>query len=183
MITTKQSVGAVESVSRWLVKHFIWVNALVFQLVWFTSILLQLDSWPIALLLLIGHFYLIPNRRYDLTLMLGVSLVGIILDSALSALQLFVFADQALIPVWLVFIWFHFALCLNHSLAWLRRIPLALVAVIGAIAGPASYLAGYRLGAVELPYGSVISGLVLAVLWALLLPVFVQYSAKLKLSR
>ncbi len=183
MITTKQSRWSSHLVSRWLTKHFIWINALVFQLVWFMSILWQQDGWPLALLLLLGHFYLSPCRRQDFTLMLGVSLVGIILDSSLSAFEVFVFAEQALIPIWLVLIWGHFALCLNHSLAWLRRIPLALVAVIGAIAGPASYLAGYRLGAVEIPYGSFISGLILAVFWALLLPAFVQFSARLKLLR
>ncbi|MCE2573131.1 DUF2878 domain-containing protein [Motilimonas eburnea] len=182
MISTKGS-WPTHSAPRWLVKHFIWVNALVFQLVWFSSILMQQDSWPITLLLLFGHFYLSPQRRQDVILMFGVTLVGIIMDSSLSALEVFVFADQVLMPVWLIFIWLHFALCLNHSLAWLRRIPLVLVALIGAVAGPASYLAGYRLGAVELSYGSVISGVIIAVLWALALPAFVQFSAKLKLSR
>ena len=166
--------------SSWLAKHFVWLNALIFQLVWFAAILLQQEAWPYVSALLLLHFYLSPTRRQDLPLLVGVSLVGMLVDSALSLSGVFVFADQAVLPLWLAFIWFHFSVALNHSLAWLRRLPILLVAVIGSISGSLSYLAGYRLGAVELPLGALSSALIIGALWALALPAFVHFSVWLK---
>ncbi|MCE2596184.1 DUF2878 domain-containing protein [Motilimonas cestriensis] len=177
-INLEQPSWAAES--SWLAKHFIWLNALMFQLVWFAAILLQQDAWPYVSALLLLHFYLSPTRRQDLPLLIGVSFVGMLVDSALSLSGVFVFADQAILPVWLAFLWFHFAVALNHSLAWLRRLPLLLVALMGSISGPLSYLGGYRLGAVELPLGALSSALIIAVLWALALPAYVHFSVWLK---
>ena len=62
---------------------------------------------------------------------------------------------------------------------WLQRLQRPFQAMIGAIAGTLSYLAGARLGAVDLPNGQGITALVLAAYWAALLPGLLMMSRRL----
>jgi hypothetical protein len=67
--------------------------------------------------------------------------------------------------------WMLFATTLNVSLRWLRRYPLAAIA-LGAIGGPLAYWAGARLGAMEFA-APVAATAALAFGWALLTPLLV----------
>ena len=58
-----------------------------------------------------------------------------------------------------------FATTLNHSLAWSAR-PWWLSSLLGALAGPLSYLAGARLADVGLPLGQWPTLLLLSAVWA-----------------
>jgi hypothetical protein len=51
--------------------------------------------------------------------------------------------------------------------------PMYLQALIGSVSGPLSYYAGYKMGSVALPEGVLKSLFILAVIWAVLLPVFI----------
>ncbi|MOA29752.1 hypothetical protein D3C78_1507890 [compost metagenome] len=79
-------------------------------------------------------------------------------------------------PLWLALLWALFATTLNHCLAWTAR-PWWLGSLLGAVAGPLSYWAGARIAGVGLPLGSVPTLLLLAGLWALLVPILHGFAA------
>jgi hypothetical protein len=72
----------------------------------------------------------------------------------------------------MVALWAAFAMTLGSSLGWLSRRYHA-AAVLGAAAGPLSYAAGARLGAVELAGDLRFAVVVLAVSWGFSLPLLV----------
>lgn len=165
--------------SRVPFKHqgFILYNALSFQAVWWSSVLWLNTSLLLTIPLLLFHFILLASlskpeyRKVDLLLMLKVAALGIGVDTVLSVLGVFEFA---LFPWWLGCLWLHFVLTLNHSLSFMRPLPLIFQALLGGIFGGLSYLAGAQFNAVSLPYGNVISAVVLFLVWLVLLPFLIQ---------
>jgi hypothetical protein len=79
-----------------------------------------------------------------------------------------------LAPYWIIMLWALFATTINSSLAWLKQRYL-LAALLGAIAGPAAYYAGNRLGAVELAHPEQ-ALLALALGWSIWLPLLLYLS-------
>jgi hypothetical protein len=77
--------------------------------------------------------------------------------------------------------WTLFAATLNHSLAWLHGRPW-LQAVLGGIAGPMSYAGGVALGAADWQQRTPALG-VLALAWALLLPVTMALARRTAFKR
>ncbi|MEY3018087.1 MAG: hypothetical protein RL336_1222 [Pseudomonadota bacterium] len=148
---------------------FLWIQALGFQALWFTAVLGQNQWLVLSFALLASSVFFSPQRRADLKLW-PLAILGLIGDGLLTALGLFDF-DHA--PLWLATIWFGFVFTLNHSLRWLYNTRLILVATLGGISGTLSYLAGARLGAVNLPLGELLSAMLLASYWALLLPTLI----------
>jgi hypothetical protein len=67
---------------------------------------------------------------------------------------------------------------LARSLKFLNR-HLTLAALFGAIGGPSSYFAGQRFGAVEFGYELMPTLLLLAAIWACLLPLFFRLTRQL----
>jgi Protein of unknown function (DUF2878) len=80
-----------------------------------------------------------------------------------------------LAPLWMIIMWPLFATTMNASMAWLKKLAVAWVALIGALFAPLAYFAGARLGAVGFD-NTVISLTVIAAGWAVLLPVLVSYA-------
>ena len=71
-----------------------------------------------------------------------------------------------------------FALTLNSSLAFLKRLPLLIAAAAGLVFGPLSYLAGAALGAASL-HRSLFELSVLALAWMLALPALVWMAQRI----
>ncbi|WP_285960799.1 DUF2878 domain-containing protein [Pseudomonas tohonis] len=157
-------------------------NAVLFQAGWFAC-LFAADQ-PLLLLvapaILALHFLCIGSWAEDGRVVIAVALLGSLLDCLLLNLGLFDFGhDGRLIPPWLALLWALLGTTLNHCLAWTAR-PVWLAALLGAIAGPLSYLAGARLAGVGLPFGTLPSLLVLALIWAALLPSLHQLARRLR---
>ncbi|MGL5048678.1 MAG: DUF2878 domain-containing protein [Shewanella sp.] len=169
-------------------KHqgFIIYNALSFQLVWWSCVLWLNSSLLLTIPLLFIHFILLASlgkpeyRKVDWLLMLKVAALGIGVDAVLCVLGVFEFA---LFPWWLACLWLHFALTLNHSLVFMRRLPLLFQALIGGIFGALSYLSGAQFNAVTLPYDHVLSAVVLFFVWLILMPLFVQLASPDRFNR
>lgn len=161
-------------------KYFKLINFIIFQILWFVLILGKNDYFFIGLILLGLHFYLVKAPLKDVKLVIAVTLLGTFVDSALTFLGVFIFDEQTkilLVPLWLVIVWAGFAITLNHSLSYFKQ-RYWLCAVAGAVGGPASYLAGQRLGAVILGPSTLESVLVLSGTWGLLFPLAVWLSSK-----
>ncbi len=65
--------------------------------------------------------------------------------------------------------WLLFSTSLNGTLKWLQGRYLV-AALLGAVFGPLSYVAGGRLGAIEFNQDFLLTVLVLAVVWGLVVP-------------
>lgn len=144
-------------------------NAVFFQITWFACVIggaAGAPQWGFAgvLALLVCSWFSGQFRR-DLSLLALLGVTGFFLDTAWIALGILDFGEGALAPSWIVALWLGFSLTVNHSLGWLRQRPL-LAGVLTATAAPITYLAGARLGAVEIldPWGL----LLLAGTWGLM---------------
>ena len=151
-----------------------WMQLLGFNIFWFVAVAWQHPAPLLGLLAL--HWVFSPQRSRDLRL-LPLALAGCLLDALLWQMGLFEFAFG--FPLWLALLWLGFALTLAHGLRWLLRLPRWQQALLGGVGGASSYLAGGAMGAVQLPWGLGISGGVLALIWAVWLPVLLWVMVKL----
>jgi hypothetical protein len=161
------------------------VNFVAFQVGWFACVLGAARGWPlvgplVALAILAPMAWTAPSPRGFLLLLASGALVGLCWDSALSAVGLMQFNGgrlAPLAPLWIVALWMLFASTCNRSLRWLQAsLPLAIG--LAVVAAPLSYLAGARLGALQLPRPT--AGLVAQALgWAVILPLLLRLARHL----
>lgn len=155
------------------------VNVAAFQVVWFASVLGAASGHP-----WLGAVALAPfaawqlrvsgDRAYDLRALALFGAAGAVVDSLYPVAGMLSYAapwpHPGLAPVWLVVMWLNLALTINHSLRWLRR-RYGLAALLGGAGGALSYVAGWRLGAVDFHWPPVACAAVIGLAWALVLPV------------
>jgi hypothetical protein len=165
------------------------LNFIAFQAGWFACVLGAAHGWPwsgtAAALAVVGlHAGRAARPRAELALAALAMAGGAVWDSglALSGWLQYASAPAAspwthLAPPWIVAMWALFATTLNVTLRWLRGRWL-LAALLGAVAGPLSYLAGVRLGAARLVEPALALG-ALAVEWSLMLPALVALAPRL----
>ncbi|WP_335912581.1 MULTISPECIES: DUF2878 domain-containing protein [Shewanella] len=188
---------------------FLLLNAIVFQLGWWSLILFANQALVFALLLLCAQLLLV-NPGYRSALMaenaldqhcqlaaqsvkrtgysmkafnavLIPAVIGIVLDAMLHLGGVFEFdSPSRLLPLWLCCLWGHFAATLGVSLAWLRDLPKWQQALFGAVGGAGSYLAAFRLEAVAWPLGQSATFSLLIIIWSLLLPLLSYCNLKLE---
>ncbi|PKH02923.1 DUF2878 domain-containing protein [Psychromonas sp. MB-3u-54] len=161
---------------RFIVSHFYWFNFIWFQLMWFIAVFFTVSGQLFLIFSLLLHFYLSPDRKFDLASLITISAIGGTVDLLLSWLGIMVFPEATLLPLWLVLLWAHFAVALNHGMSWLNQIPLYFQVMFGGLFGPLSYYAGYKFGAVDFPLSPLQTSLILIVIWATLLPVYLFIS-------
>lgn len=148
------------------------LNAVLFQLGWFACVLSPQQPWLllVPLLVLAVHLCWLSSWAAEGKLLLGSLLIGIALDSALLHLGLFDFGQpRLLVPLWLALLWPLLASTLRHCLAWTAH-PWWRASLLGATSAPLSYYAGAQLADVALPYGTTITLLLLALIWAAVFP-------------
>ncbi|MCX6997451.1 MAG: DUF2878 domain-containing protein [Kiritimatiellaeota bacterium] len=158
------------------------LNFALFQAGWFAAILTAASGRPAAALAVAGAavglslWQFSVDRMRDLRLVMAVALIGFCLDTAQLRLGVFALAGAPrfphLCPLWLAALWALLGTTLRGSLSWLAG-RYWLSAILGAVAGPLSYLGGARLGAATLPVNHAFSVAALAVAWAVAMPLFV----------
>lgn len=154
-------------------------NALWFNLFWLVAVMGREALLPLALLLLALHFLLAATRRHELLLVLAIALPGVVMDALLSYFGIYRFHQGELLPLWLVALWVAFAVSVPRSLGFLARFPL-LAILFGAVGGTLSYFGGSKLGAVTLAEPLTTSLAMIAVLWAILFPLFLYTSTLIR---
>lgn len=155
-----------------------WMNAVLYQSIWFLCVLGREDWIGISLALLALHLVWCSQRGSELAVMLICSLIGIGFDVTLAIFDVYRFTpDPGWLPIpwWLVVLWLGFTTTLRHALSWFIDRPLLFI-VAAAIGAPLSYVAAVRLGAVIFPYGSLATALVLAGVWAMLAACFIYFT-------
>jgi len=116
----------------------------------------------------------IPKKDWPGKPFFLISVVGVCTDSLLSISGVFIF-DQSLpflpIPLWLLLLWFAFAMTLPYGFAFVSKSSPLIQALIGAAAS-FSYLIGMNLGAVTYGYPLLITQCILIGIWSLLIPLY-----------
>jgi hypothetical protein len=127
----------------------------------------------LAVAILLAHLSSTPQPKAEARFIIAAGLIGFVLESSMAATGLYTFTHSGpiawLCPPWMVALWMMFASTLNVSLAWLSG-RYRLAALLGAVAGPISYLAGARFGAITLPPQETVSILGFALVWAISTP-------------
>lgn len=124
----------------------------------------------IAIACLAIHLLWVAKALGEWRTLLRLAACGWVLDSALMHLGFFTFAGATVVlPLWLALIWLLFASTLTYSLSWTQR-PWWVGSLLGALGGPLSYLGGAKLADVGLPLGTWPSLVLLALIWAVLMP-------------
>jgi len=131
------------------------INFAAFNLNWYLCVTrLNLVGPAVVGWTLVPHFALVTNdRRRSALVLLVAGVAGTIADTVLERAGLLTFAGGPRIwlscPLWIAALWVNFGTTLHGCLAWIQtRLPLA--AVLGAIAGPGTYLLAESMGAVTL---------------------------------
>jgi hypothetical membrane protein len=122
------------------------------------------------------------NRPHlEMRLLAAAGMIGMAWEYLLLSSGLVIYPSGILVagtpPHWILALWVLFAMTLNSSLRWLRdRFFLSLC--LGAVAGPLSYLAGHKLGAVTFP-DTAHAMMVLAAGWAVITPGLMLLASRL----
>jgi len=162
------------------------INFAAFQLGWFSCVLSAAMGFPwlgliVVCLVFALHIRLADKPRHEWQLLVLAVFSGLLFDSLLVSGGLVRYSSGMLLsgmaPYWILAMWALFSTTLNVSMAWLKN-RLVLASIMGAVFGPLSYLAGQRLGAIELlDTRSAIAAL--AMIWALVMPMLTYAAARL----
>ncbi len=142
------------------------LNAGIFQLGWILSVLFgNVVAMASALVSSVIYYGFFVTGRRDLTLIVGVVLLGFIGDTLMGILGVLVHANGwPFPPPWMVTLWLLFAMTLPWSLrALAARKPLFLMLCV--IGGTLSYSVGERLSDVSFGYPRDATLLILGGAW------------------
>jgi hypothetical protein len=154
-------------------------NFLFFQIGWFATVAGAALGFPwagpiLATVLVAFQLAVDPGRGARLNTIVAVAALGTLLDTALRWTGVTAFpawpATPWPCPPWITALWALYASTLGSSMAWLQGRP-AVAALLGAVSGPLSYLAAERMGAVVLAADPLQRWGVLALAWAVAVPV------------
>ena len=134
-------------------------NFILFQAGWFACVLgaasgdtLAIAGTAAAMVVVAIHIGSAKRAMPELKLALVVTLIGLLWEALVLQAGWLAFPYGNLTggwpPIWILAMWALLATTLNVSLDWLKGRWL-LAVVLGAVAGPLSYYAGMRMGAVE----------------------------------
>ena len=133
----------------------------VFNVFWLLTVMGQSQYLWISGLILLIVWWLVPQ---SCLFALSLAIPGIVMDAALERFGIFTFADD-IFPGWLIVLWLGFATFVWSTHEAIMKRSHAVIIVLGGVGGMLSYLAGERLGAVVMPFGMVITALVILSCW------------------
>lgn len=155
-----------------------WINLIGFNLLWLGLVLIGNEFVIVAIAALFAHVYFCQHRTNEAKIIVLVAAIGTVVDTVLTQLNVFVFDNAFLIPVWLIVLWCCFAATIRHSLSFLSSSKWW-QALAGACFAPLSYLAGERFGAVGFSMPMVNTFVLLSVIWSVLMVLFFYLNSKI----
>lgn len=162
------------------------VNYVLFQLGWLACVWGAAAGYPwlsIAAILpaVILHLAWAYKPLVELRLLALCAAIGIVFDAGLLATSWVAFPNgnwiPGLAPYWMMILWIFLGTTLNLSMAWMKGRHL-LAFLLGAIGGPLAYLAGERLGGIEL-LNTTASMAALSVGWGIIMPLLAGAAGRL----
>lgn len=157
------------------------INFILFDFAWFACVFSGVHNTPLiavaVVLVVLTYNFMMRKEHFlsDLKLILTVSAIGFCLDSFNLLIDVFNLHGSPrfvyLCPLWLFMLWMAFSTILRNSLSWLEG-RYWLGCLLGAFSGSTSYLAGARMGAVNVNSWG-FATVVIAIEWALVMPLFI----------
>ena len=153
------------------------LNAIAFKVAWLSTIFGGANELPmlgpLAVMIAVGlHLWFAAEPHRELTLVAITGAIGLAWDSVIVSAGWMSYPSGTFIaglaPYWILGMWMLFATTLNVTFRWLHS-RMLLAAVMGAVFGPLSYMAGSAAGAVQLNNPTAVY-ITLSVSWALLMP-------------
>jgi hypothetical protein len=157
------------------------VNFIIFQICWFACVMGAANNlgWLGPLLVLVTVplqiRLLTENHRGEILFVITCGILGALLETLMIVANVYTPVDRGwgqVSPPWMAALWFNFALLVSISLAWLKG-KYAAAALLGGLAGPVAYWGGEKLGALTVAATFGRGYLILAIMWALALPLLV----------
>ena len=152
-------------------------NFILFQTAWFVTILTAAYGKPyigvlFTMIWMLFHLSIVGEKRNpELMLIVVTAIIAYLLESGLVITGLIVYPEQAIlgspVPIWMVTLWINLALTINYAMSWLKERYL-LSALLAAIAGPLTYYAGERFGAITL--NGTLSLIAISIIWLIAMP-------------
>lgn len=152
-------------------------NFILFQTAWFVTILSAANGKPYigvlftSLWMLYHLCVVVSKRKNELLLILSAVVIAAIFELTLVVSGFVSYPLQAtlltLVPLWMITLWINLAATINHSMSWLKKRYLS-SALLAAIAGPLTYYAGERFGAIELH--GMYSIIAISLMWLVSMP-------------
>ncbi len=161
-------------------------NFVVFQAAWFAAVLGAAHGQPaLGTLCVVAaiawHLAVSARPAREAWLVLAACAIGLVFESFVVWQGHVRYPSgqpiAGLAPYWMVALWGLLAIALNVTMRWLRGKPW-LAALLGAVAGPAAFASGVRLGGAQFVQARP-ALLTLAVAWSLLTPLLVWLSVRL----
>lgn len=159
-------------------KYFNLINFSIYQASWFIAAIYPNKGALLIAALIIVHFMMSPSKLEDFRL-LNIAALGSVIDTLMIHFNVLVTSNNQL-PSTLLLLWIVFALTFNHCLSWLSTLNLKYISIIGLILGPASYYGALNLNTFKTTLSDFQFISLFSVIWAVLLPLFIQYCIALK---
>ena len=165
---------------------FLVINYVVFQIAWLSAVIGGAQQMPLlgpltVMIALLIHVKAARRPFEEVLLVLCCGLIGTAFDSFIVAMGWVSYTSglfsNVVAPYWIITMWMLFATTLNVSLRFLRGKP-AMAALFGLLGGPTTYLAGEKLGGIQLT-SPVEAMIALGVGWAIMMPALMRLSEKL----
>lgn len=142
------------------------INFVLFQAVWFLSLLLEADSILLSGTIICLMFYLSEHKKQDALLVLKALPLALLCEYIAVVSGLLIFKSYPF-PLWLAFLWVALLLCINTSMSFLTALKRWQAFMICVVFAPASYWAGARFGVLFLGTDSIVHFWILyGLLWA-----------------
>ena len=134
------------------------INLSLYEAAWLACVFGAAGGYPwlgiVVCLTAVGiHLLRTDQLQSELLLISAIVLYGATFDSLLAQSGWISyqqhFPSAAFAPLWIIGLWAAFATIVRTSLQWLKGRSV-LAAALGALGGPLAYLAGARLGAIEI---------------------------------
>ena len=162
-------------------------NFVLFQASWFALVLSVEKTWTwlafafVAVALALHFLWISDNARRDALLVAIVSPLGLVLDTALAHGAVLQYRGAELLgffaPAWILALWAVFAMTFHSSMSWMQGRYKA-AAWFAGLGAPLSYAAAARSSAVAFMDPTWRSVAIVAVSWALAMPLFLWLSVR-----
>ncbi|EGU32249.1 hypothetical protein VII00023_15176 [Vibrio ichthyoenteri ATCC 700023] len=138
-----------------------------FQLIWFLAVVgSERWQWLALVCLLMTLALSVKFHPLNWQKWGALTLFGVGVDMVNASAGILIFNSFA-IPLWLVVLWGMFMWYAQFLVPAVSRYPLILVSLVGGIAGSLSYIAGYKLGAVQFGYSTLFTFFWFFLVWVM----------------
>ncbi len=142
------------------------LNAVLFQVGWFSLILLPIQFAAVVAVLILGvHFYLVADLSKEIKFIFPVAILGYLMDLLFEMTGFINFTPNGGTTLYLLLIWFLFAMTLRWSFKFSLKSP-GIAFIVGVLA-PLSYLGAQKFGRVEFSEPFLLSILTQLLIWGI----------------